>query len=106
MKPDQDLCLSWRSVIPGGGNYGPTEAKRVAISDQRTIRVFWITDPLLMSWENSRTHDRIRYECGRWKLTLLSRRATREVSFDRFEGDFEHFNRDTLHAKLCGVFDS
>lgn len=103
MKPAPEMYLPWgiRRPVHDGGL---TDMLRVKIADNRTVRVSWVSEVFLGLF-TARSHDRIRYECGAWKLTLLLNMKSQAISLDTFEGDIEQFNRDTLHAKLFGVFD-
>ena len=101
--PDPAMYLAWGKRRP---TYGDTSDKpvKISISERRSIRVYY-EDPRSALL---RTHDRVHYECSAWKLTLLfssTRNYVLKISFDKFVGSLEHFNRDTLQAKLQGIFD-
>ena len=105
MKPDPEMYLAWSDVRPHYLDIGPETPRRVKISDRRSVRVFWIDSDGIYFHVHTRSHVRIRYECSAWKLTLLKRTINGDIDFDKFEGNLEDFNRDTVHAKMCGIFE-
>jgi hypothetical protein len=111
-QPDPATFLSWAAYRPGFDHVGSKTPLRIEITERRYIRIYWIDDPFFHGifrglTFHSRSHNRIRYECSAWKMTLLVSTTKKDgIILDKFEGDVESFNRDTLHAKLYGVFDS
>lgn len=104
MKPAPEMYLPWGiRRPPHDGDL--TAFLRVKIADNRTIRVSWVSEVFLGLF-TARSHDRIRYECSFHAPTLLLNMKSQTISLDTFEGDIEQFNRDTLHAKLFGVFET
>jgi hypothetical protein len=105
VQPEPEIYLAWAIYRPGFDHVGPKTPLRIEITERRYIRIYWVDDPTFF-FGSSRSYNRIQYECSAWKLTLLvSTTKKNDILLDKFKGDVEVFNRDTVHAKLCGVFD-